>query len=63
MRSQFNSALLPKLTLERNVIGPVQIVSESGDSVFVLPLNADNTESLLRLRRDQIDVVIYQARH
>jgi hypothetical protein len=61
MRSQFDPTVLPRFAHEGNVIGPVQIVSESDDSIFVLPAKAAGRESLVRLRRDQVDAVLYEA--
>jgi hypothetical protein len=62
MRNQFDPALLPRIEHKGSIIGPVQIISESADSVFVLPPKAPDGESLVRLRRDQVDAIIYEVR-
>ena len=61
MRNQVDLAVLPRVPHRGSVIGPVQIISESADSIFVLPANAPDTESLVRLRRDQVDAIIYEV--
>ncbi len=63
MKNQFNlAALLPELARVGDILGPLQIISESDDSIFVLPAKLTDQHLLVRLRRDQIDAILYEAK-
>jgi hypothetical protein len=55
-----SNALPTGMKLDKNRIGPVRLMFESSDGVFISPLTSPTSDrSLVRLRRDLIDAILY----